>query len=79
MATTAEHTAAIRTYTLQIPETDRSFFNSLVKKMGWISKRISPAKTIPAETIAAIKEARSGKDAGKVDTSSLETFINSME
>lgn len=78
MATTTEHNA-MGIYTLLIPEADRSFFNSLVKKMGWISKRNSPAKTIPSETLAAIKEARSGKDAGAVDTSSLESFINSME
>lgn len=67
------------TYTLQIPDSDRSFFNSLVKKMGWVAKKTKTTSSIPSETLAAIKEARSGKDAGKVETSSLEAFINSME
>ena len=66
------------TYTLQIPESDRSFFNSLVKKMGWIAKR-TKAASIPSKTLSAIEEARQGKDAGKVDTSSIDSFIKSME
>ena len=78
MATTMEHNA-MGVYILQIPDADRSFFNSLVKKMGWISKRSTPAKAIPSETLAAIREARSGKDAGAVDTSSFESFMKSME
>lgn len=71
--------SASSTYTLQIPEKDRSFFNSLVKKMGWTVKRNKTNRTTPAETISAIKEARSGKDAGLVDTSSLDAFIKSMK
>lgn len=67
------------TYTLQIPESDRSFFNSLVKKMGWTAKRTKSKSVIPTETLMALKEARSGKDAGGVDTSSLDAFIKSME
>lgn len=78
MATVSDH-IALRTYTLQIPEADRVFFNSLVKKMGWISKLTGSSKAVPAETLAAIKEARSGKDAGPVDTTSLEAFVSSME
>lgn len=71
--------SASSTYILQIPEKDRSFFNSLVKKMGWTVKRNKTNHVTPAETISAIKEARSGKDAGLVDTSSLDAFIKSME
>ena len=67
------------TYTLQIPESDRSFFNSLVKKMGWTAKRTKSQAAIPIETLMAIKEARSGKDAGTVDTTSVDAFIKSME
>lgn len=67
------------TYTLEIPESDKSFFNSLVKKMGWVAKRTKTTKVVPAETVAAIQEARSGKDAGKVDTTSLDAFIKSMK
>lgn len=70
---------ASRTYALQIPESDRSFFNSLVKKMGWTAKCMKPRTVIPAETLMAVKEARSGKDAGVVDTSSLDAFIKSMD
>ena len=67
------------TYTLQIPESDKSFFNSLVKKMGWTAKRANTRNNIPSETIEAVKEARLGIDAGKVDTHSLDSFINSMD
>lgn len=65
------------TYTLQIPESDRTFFNALVKKMGWTVKRTATT-SFPMETLAAIEEARSGIDAGGVDTSSLESFVLSM-
>jgi hypothetical protein len=67
-------------YTLQIPVADQSFFKSLVKKMGWTAKKKpAPVSKIPSATLAAVKEARSGKDAGKVNTESLESFIKSME
>lgn len=46
--------SASSTYILQIPEKDRSFFNSLVKKMGWTVKRNKTNRTTPAETISAI-------------------------
>jgi len=78
MATITIQPQASSTYTLQIPEADRTFFNSLVKKMGWVAKK-TKGTTIPAETLAAVNEARSGKDAGPVDTSSLQAFISSME
>ena len=67
------------TYTLQIPKSDSSFFNSLVKKMGWTAKRTQKRTVIPAETLEALTEACSGKDAGVVDTSSADAFIKSME
>ena len=67
-------------YTLQIPVADQSFFKSQVKKMGWTAKKKpAPVSKIPSATLAAVKEARSGKDAGKVNTESLESFIKSME
>ena len=66
-------------YTLQIPVADQSFFMSLVKKMGLTAKKNSAVSKIPSATLAAVKEARSGKDAGKVNTESLESFIKSME
>ena len=67
------------TYTLQIPKSDCNFFNSLVRKMGWTAKRTKARTVIPAETLKALKEARSGNDAGVVDTSSLDAFIKSMD
>ena len=69
----------LNTYTLQIPESDCSFFNSLVRKMGWTAKRTKARTVIPAETLNALKEVRSGNDAGVVDTSSLDAFIKSMD
>lgn len=46
-------------------------------------KRTVPKTTtktvIPAETLMAIKEARSGKDAGVVDISSLDAFIACLD
>ena len=69
----------LNTYTLQIPKSDCSFFNSLVRKMGWTAKRTNTRTVIPVETLKALKEARSGKDAGVVDTSSVDAFIKSME
>lgn len=69
---------ASSTYMLQIPDADRTFFKSLVKKMGWAAKRTKTVNKIPAKTLAALEEVKSGKDAGIVDTSSLEAFIQSM-
>ena len=69
----------LNTYTLQIPKSDSSFFNSLVKKMGWTAKRAKERAVIPAETLEALKEARSGKDAGIIDTSSVDAIIKSIE
>lgn len=65
-------------YTLQLPNADRSFFMKLVKNMGWIAK-LQKEQNIPSATLKAIEEARSGKDAGTIDTSSLEAFMKSME
>ena len=67
------------TYTLQIPSADKSFFMALVKKMGWTAKCQKRNETMPAATLKAIKEARSGKDAGIVNMDSLEGFLKSME
>ena len=67
------------TYTLQIPIADRSFFLSLVKKMGWVAKRQKIVASVPDATILALKEARAGKDAGVVNTDNIEDFIKSME
>lgn len=64
------------TFTLQIPQGDLVFFKTLVQKMGWTVKQNN---AVPAETIAAIKEARSGQDGGIVRTDSLESFIASMD
>ena len=69
----------LNTYTLQIPKSDCSFFNSLVRKMGWTAKRTKARTVFPAETLNALKEVRSGNDAGVVDTSSLDAFIKSMD
>ncbi len=74
-------TAAIgsNTYTLQIPSADKSFFMALVKKMGWTAKCQKKDGVVPAATLKAIDEARSGKDAGIVNMDSLEDFLKSME
>ena len=69
----------LNTYTLQIPKSDCSLFNSLVRKTGWTAKRTKARTVIPAETLNALKEVRSGNDAGVVDTSSLDAFIKSMD
>ena len=43
-------------------------------------KTVQHSEKVPnATTIAAIEEAKSGKSAGRVDTSSLEAFIKSHE
>ena len=43
-------------------------------------RHFSVGEKVPnATTIAAIEEARAGKSAGRVDTSSLEAFIKSCE
>lgn len=65
-------------YTLQIPVADKSFFMSLVKKMGWTAKKNAVVSKIPSVTLAAVKDARSGKNADKVNTESLESFIKSI-
>ena len=65
-------------YTLPVPNADRSFFMKLVKNMGWIAK-LQKEQNIPSATLKAIDEARSGKDAGTIDTSSVEAFMKSME
>lgn len=67
----------LNTYTLQIPVADKDLFLSLVKKMGWSAKKLN-TNSIPAETLAALKEVRAGKDGGLVDNSSFESFVNSM-
>jgi len=72
-------TADSNIYTLQIPVADRAFFMSLVKRMGWTAKRNKSASKIPQETLAAIEEARSGKDAGVINMDNLDSFIKSME
>ena len=66
-------------YTLQIPVADKQFFMSLVKRMGWTAKKTKTVSGIPSETLSAIEEARSGRDAGVVNMESLESFIKSME
>jgi len=40
----------MRTYTLQIPESDARFFSAFVKKMGWTKKRISNSKNETGKT-----------------------------
>ena len=67
------------TYTLQIPAVDKSFFLSLVKKMGWTAKKTKAVPQIPSATLAALQEAKDGKDAGGVDMTSLDSFIKSMD
>ena len=47
--------------------------------MEWTAKRTKARTVIPAETLNALKEVRSGNDAGVVDTSSLDAFIKSMD
>ena len=66
-------------YTLQIPVADKQFFMSLVKRMGWTAKKTKTVSGIPSETLSAIEEARSGRDAGVVNMESLDSFIKSME
>lgn len=65
-------------YTLQIPVADKSFFLSLVRKMGWTAKKSANVR-IPSATLAALQEAKEGKDAGIVNMESLDSFIKSME
>lgn len=75
------------TYTLDVPATDISLFKSLIKKFGWVAKKqkapkacsIALEKTPNAETLAAMKEAESGHDAGVVRVDSLESFMASLE
>ena len=75
------------TYTLDVPATDISLFKSLIKKFGWVAKKQKAPKAcsialeeIPnAETLAAMKEAESGHDAGVVRVDSLESFMASLE
>ena len=57
---------------------DKSFFMSLVKKKGWTAQKNAVVSKIPSATLAAVKEARSGKDTGKVNTESFDSFIKSM-
>jgi predicted nucleic acid-binding Zn-ribbon protein len=52
---------------------------SLVKRMGWTAKKTKTISSIPPETLSAIEEARSGKDAGIVNMESLDSFIRSKE
>ena len=66
-------------YTLQIPVADKQFFMSLVKRMGWTAKKTKTVSGIPSETLSAIEEARSGRDAGVVNMESQDSFIKSME
>ena len=66
-------------YSLQIPNVDKSFFIALTKKMGWVAKRQKENCVIPTATVRAINEARSGKDAGKVDMTDMDSFLKSME
>ena len=65
-------------YTLQVPDADRTFFLSLIKKMGWTAHKAKATATIPAATIEAIVEARSHKNGVKVQTDTLDNFIQSM-
>ena len=75
------------TYTLDVPATDISLFKSLIKKFGWVAKKqkapkacsIALDETPNAETLAAMKEAESGHDAGVVRVDSLESFMASLE
>lgn len=66
-------------YSLQIPNVDKSFFFALAKKMGWVAKHQKTNSALPIATIRAINEARSGKDAGEVDTTDMDSFLKSME
>lgn len=67
------------TYTLQVPMSDKSFFLALVKKMGWSAKKTKTDTKIPSATLAALREAKEGNDAGAVNTENLDSFIKSME
>ena len=66
-------------YTLQIPVADKHIFMSLVKRMGWTAKKTKTVSDILSETLSAIEEALSGRDAGVVNMESLDSFIKSME
>ena len=65
-------------YTLQVPDADRSFFLSFIKKMGWTAHKAKASATIPAATIEAVVEARTHKNGAKVETDTLDNFIQSM-
>ena len=39
------------TYMLQIPQVDKAFFDTLVKKMGWTASSVE----VPMETLAALE------------------------
>ena len=62
------------TYMLQIPQVDKAFFDTLVKKMGWTASSVE----VPMETLAALDEVRKGKTE-HVAVDSLENFIKSLE
>ena len=63
--------ATLDTYTLQIPQTDLTFFRSLVKKMGWTAtkqKAVKPRLYDPEtggylndKTMKVSEDARKGK------------------
>ena len=65
-------------YTLEIPVADRTFFLSLVKKMGWTAHKSKAQGAIPTATLAAVADARAHKNGVRVETDTLENFIQSL-
>ena len=54
------------------------FFKGLVKKMGWTIELDNKKNMGNPITLAAIEEARTEEAAGTMDTSSYDTFVNSI-
>ena len=72
------------TYITNIPLEDRLLFANMMKKMGWMTKRVKPlssdttANTRAAEIICEAKQAIENFKNGTVETVSMDTFLQEL-
>ena len=72
------------TYITNIPMEDRLLFANMMKKMGWMTKRVKPlssdttANTRAAEIICEAKQAIENFKNGTVETISMDSFLQEL-
>ena len=72
------------TYITNIPMEDRLLYATMMKKMGWVTKRVKPlssdaaVNTRAAEIICEAKQAIENFKNGTVETISMDSFLQEL-